>query len=291
MQMRWLLACCTFFVWLGSAHADTAPVDPLSKQAARIEQTLGGRVGAYVMDTESGRTWHYQADQRFPMASTSKVFMCAALLNNNGHDGQQLESKAPPLSEKQLVAHSPITSRYVGQRLTMAQLCSAALSVSDNTAANLILNQLGGPQQVTRYARTLGDQVTRLDRFEPQLNEAAPGDARDTTSPRAMALSLQRLLLGDALPKAQRQQLLHWMENDQVADELLRAVVPRKWQVADKTGSGLHNTRNIVALLQPPHHKPVIVTIYMTGVGQQMAQRDEAIRALGKTIVGLITEE
>ncbi|MGJ8517894.1 class A beta-lactamase [Carnimonas bestiolae] len=289
--MRWLFGCCWLLAWWSAASADTPPADPLGTRAYQLEQRLGGRIGVYVIDTERGRSWQYRADQRFPMASTFKVVMCAALLDNLERHHQPLSSPSPTLTKQQLVTHSPVTARHVGQRLSMGKLCSAALTVSDNTAANLVLNWLGGPQYVTRYARSLGDQVTRLDRFETQLNEAAAGDERDTTSPHAMALSLQHLLIGDALPNARRQQLIQWMNNDQVADELLRAVVPHDWQVADKTGAGANNTRNIVALLKPPHRKPVIVTIYMTEAGLQMEQQDTAIRALGRSIVRLIAAD
>lgn len=288
---RLLLSYCLLLLGTASGQVSALQSDSPGAQARQIEQRLGGRVGIYVKDTASGRVWQYRADQRFPMASTFKVLMCARLLKEDERADQRLLSSIRPIAAADLVAHSPVTKGHVNQRLSLAQLCGAALEMSDNTAANLVLKQLGGPQQITQYARSLDDRITRLDRIETALNEAAPGDVRDTTSPRAMASSLEQLLGGNRLSDSSREQLSRWMERDQVADDLLRAVVPSDWRVADKSGAGLHNTRNIVAWLQPPQRKPMVVAIYMTGVGQQMAQRDAAIRALGRAVVAIASEQ
>jgi beta-lactamase class A/beta-lactamase class A CARB-5 len=203
-----------FVVFFLSVFPSIAPAadddNSLITTIERITDELGARVGFGAYDVESDQHWEYHADQRFAMSSTFKTLACAALLQRVDAGQEDLDRKIS-FSESDLVTYSPVTEKYAGgQAMTLSDLCEAALTMSDNTAANLILRVLGGPAQVTSFARGLGDGVTRLDRWETDLNEAAPGDQRDTTTPNAMVKNLQSLLLGDALSVKSRNQLRDW---------------------------------------------------------------------------------
>jgi beta-lactamase class A/beta-lactamase class A CARB-5 len=257
----------------------------LIKTVGRIASGIEARVGFSAYDLESGQKWEYQADQRFAMSSTFKTLACAALLHRVDAGQESLDSTVS-FSESDLVTYSPITEEYAGgQTMTLSDLCEATLTMSDNTAANLILRVLGGPEQVTSFARSLGDDVTRLDRWETELNEAIPGDNRDTTTPNAMVKNLQRLLLGDALSGKSREQLRDWLKRNQVADELFRAVVPKGWVVADRTGAGGFGSRAITAVIWPPERQPIVVALYITQTEASFAERNEAITKIGEAII------
>lgn len=279
-----LLLCLSVAVALPallvSPPAATAAEDTITAAARQAERQLGARLGLMVVDTETGRQWRYRAGERFAMASTFKALACAALLDAD----ETVQAREMMIEAKDLQSHAPVTRQRVGEKMTAMELCAATLSTSDNTAANLVLQALGGPKRVTSFLRSIGDTVTRLDRTEPSVNEARPGDPRDTTTPEAMVGTVGELVLGDALPASQRSQLTRWMEANSVADGLLRAGVPGDWRVADRTGAGAHGTRGIVAVMWPPQRKPVIAAIYLTETDAPMAKRDAAIAGLGRVI-------
>uniref|UniRef100_UPI00311CE1C6 TEM-1 Beta Lactmase Variant 80.b n=1 Tax=Escherichia coli TaxID=562 RepID=UPI00311CE1C6 len=250
-----------------------------------IESRLGARVGYAVLDTASGKIWEsYRADERFPMMSTFKVLACGALLSRVDAGQEQLDRRIR-FRQSDLVTYSPVTEKHLDDGMTLAELCEAAITMSDNTAGNLVLETLGGPEGLTAFLRTLGDQVTRLDRWETALNEATPGDERDTTTPAAMAATLRKLLTGDALSPASRQQLIDWMEADKVAGPLLRSALPAGWFIADKSGAGGRGSRGIVAALGPPGKPPRIVVIYLTETEATMDERNAAIAEIGAALI------
>ncbi|HWK35886.1 MAG TPA: class A beta-lactamase, partial [Sphingomonas sp.] len=204
-----------------------------------------------------------RGDERFPMCSTFKFLLSSAVLH--GADQGRLRMDATlPVRRSDIVSHSPVTSRHVGARMTLAQLCHATMTESDNGAANLLLTQVAGPAGVTRFVRAIGDGTTRLDRIEPILNEASPGDPRDTTTPLAMLHSLNALTLGRVLRPASRQTLIGWMIANRTGDTRLRAGLPAGWRAADKTGAGAHGSNNDIGLLWPRGRRPVLVTSYLT---------------------------
>jgi beta-lactamase class A len=172
--------------------------------------------------------------------------------------------------------------------MTLAQLCEAAITLSDNTAANLILASLGGPHGVTSFARSLGDALTRLDRTEPTLNEAAPGDPRDTTTPLSMLKDVEALVLGDALSAASRDRLTTWLLGNRTGDARLRAGVPGGWRCGDKTGTGNHGTANDVGVLWPPHGAPVIVSAYLTESTGSEPTRDVALADVARAVMSAL---
>ncbi|MHB1992467.1 class A beta-lactamase [Metallibacterium scheffleri] len=271
-------------LWRGAAAAAPQPLR-LRRQFARIEAASGGRLGVAMLDLRTGLHASHRGGERFPMCSTWKVLAVAAMLQRVDAGQERLDRRIR-FDARQLVSWSPVTERHVGgEGMRVDALCAAALEISDNTAANLLLEALGGPAAITQFARGLGDRVTRLDRYETALNEATPGDPRDTTAPDAMAGDLRRLLLGDALHADSRARLLAWMEACRTGDGQLRAGVPAHWRVADKTGSGGYGSSNDVGLLMPPGQRPVVVAVYLTQTQVAEAQRHAAIAAVARAIV------
>jgi len=168
--------------------------------------------------------------------------------------------------------------------MTLAELCAAALNYSDNTAANLLLASLGGPQALTAYARSIGDPVTRLDRIEPDLNEAVPGDPRDTTTPAAMLQNLHTLLFGEVLSAASKDQLTTWLLGNRTGDARLRAGLPPGWRCGDKTGSGERGSTNDIGVIWPPQSAPVLVTVYLTETSATSEARNATLADVGRAI-------
>ena len=259
--------------------------DTAEKRLAAIETSLGGRLGVAALDSGNGRHFEHHANERFPMCSTFKFLAAAAVLHRVDDKEDQL-SRFIPYARADLLEYAPVTTEHVKEGgMTLGALCAAALELSDNTAANLLLKTIGGPEGLTRYARSLGDQQTRLDRIEPYLNSAVPGDERDTTTPAAMLANLRTLLLGDALSSASRTQLGTWLDANKTGAEMLRAGVPRDWRVGDKTGRGAHGATNDIAILRPPGKAPILVAVYCVDASVSSATRLAAIAQVARVTV------
>jgi beta-lactamase class A len=245
---------------------------------ADLERQHGGRLGVFALDTGSGRNLAHRADERFLMCSTFKTLAVAAILARVDAGHERLARRIA-YGPKDLLEYAPVTRVHVKEgALTLEALCAAAIEVSDNTAANLILAILGGPGAVTRYARGLGDRITRLDRNEPTANRA--NGARDTTSPRAMTGSVRRLLLGDALSPASRARLEGWMTTSTPGLTRIRAGLPAGWRVGDKAGTGDTETNDVV-IARPPGRAPILIAAYYA------APKGEAVlREVGAIVAG-----
>ncbi|GGU41218.1 class A beta-lactamase [Nocardioides albus] len=246
-----------------AAVAATATVarGPMAYAAGRgsiaaLEQKHGRHLGVWAKNMRTGRTIEHRAEERFPMLSTFKTLLGAQILRDL--PARTLQQRLT-WDASDLVVNSPITSLTTRNGLTVAQLCEATITRSDNTAANVLMRLTGGPAGVTAFARSLGDQVSRLDRWEPDLNSAIPGDPRDTTSPRAIAQTYTKLLLGDALDRADRDQLTTWMLANQSTVTRFGAGVPASWRLADKTGGGDYASRNDVGVTWTPDGAPIVI--------------------------------
>ncbi|WP_168800975.1 class A beta-lactamase [Peteryoungia ipomoeae] len=262
------------------ASPSTAAGEKALETAKSIEARLDLRLG-YAMIGPTGEMQHgYRADERFAMNSTFKALACAAALNR----GDQVLDMRVTVRKGDILPHSPVTETRIGSTIAIRALCEITLRTSDNAAANLVLKAIDGPEALTDFLRAKGDDVTRLDRFEPELNEAKPGDPRDTTTPRAMASTIRHLTLGSGLSPAASRQLDAWMQANAVADGLLRKVLPKGWPIADRSGAGGFGSRGIVALIRPDTGDPVVVAIYMTGKAHPLKVRDAAIAELGDAI-------
>ena len=283
------------FTIIGGGLAQAQGVKPAAHQPpaeqafstalAALEAKNGGRLGVMAFEPSSGRRLSFHADERFAMCSTHKFLTVAAILQLVDR-GDLTLNKHIHYSQADLLSYAPITRQNLrAGSMTVGALCQAAIDWSDNTAANLLLALIGGPAGWTRFARAIGDDKSCLDRTEPTLNTAIPGDPRDTTTPAAMARDLDVILLGDVLSKSSRRLLTAWMLDNQITDHLLRAGVPQGWRVADKSGSGDHGTRNDIGLIfrafpQPP----IIACVYYTDSPQAAPQRDTLIANVGKMI-------
>ena len=263
----------------------------LESDFAAIEAKSGGRLGVAVLDTASGARVDHRGNERFPLCSTFKVLAVSAVLKRAEAGREHLDRRIA-IKRAELIAYSPVLKDQIGDSLTLVELCAAAMTESDNTAADLVLKNLGGPAAVTAYARTLGDTVTHLDNSEPLLNRAKPfGLSKgDTTSPSAMVNNLQALVLGDALAPTSRDQLKTWLLGCKTGDKRLRAGLPEGWQCGDKTGSDeADGSTNDVGLLWPPQQRPlVIVAAYLTQTKAKYEDREAALADVGRAVVAAL---
>ena len=273
---------------LRCASAKDDPKGLLERELARIEGESKGRLGVAVLDIGSGFQANLHGSDRFPMCSTFKFLASAAVLERVERGQSQLD-KLIKFEAKDVVANSPVTKDHVGSGMTLAELCEAALTQSDNTAGNMLLREIGGPAGLTAFARSLGDSETRLDRWEVELNEAAPGDLRDTTTPAAMLNNLKLVILGTKLSEHSRQTLTNWMLANKTGDTRLRAGLPKDWKAADKTGAGERGTTNDVGIFWPPGRKPLLLTVYLTGSQASAEERNATIAKVARAVAEAVT--
>ncbi len=236
------------------------------RRLAALEDGFDGRVGVFAIDTADGATLGRRADERFPMCSSFKAVLAAAVLARSQAQPALLDERVR-YTRADLLPHSPMTERHLTQGMSVAALCEATVQTSDNAAANLLLARVGGPAGLTAYMRSIGDAQFRLDRWELELNSSLPGDPRDTTTPQAMAHSLQRLVLGEALGPAQRTLLADWLRGTVTGAQRIRAGLPAGWVVGNKTGTsgrGAYGSAIDVAVAWPPGRAPLVLTVFTT---------------------------
>jgi len=263
--------------------ANAATVADLDRAMAAIERESGGRLGVAWFDSGGGRQFAWRGDERFPMCSSFKLLLVAAVLEQVDRKAERLDRNIA-IRQADMVSHAPVTGAHIGGELSVAALCEATLTLSDNPAANLLLERLGGPAGLTAFVRRHGDRITRLDRNEPLLNEALVGDMRDTTSPRAMVQTMRRLLLGTILSVASRDMLTTWIIANRTGDEQIRAGLPSGWRVGDKTGAGANGTNNDIAIIWPAGGSPWLLSIYLTGAKVDLAARKAAVASVARLI-------
>jgi beta-lactamase class A len=239
--------------------ADPAePVPPAHERIEELHRRHNAKIGVYVVNFESGRTVSRLDGETFAMCSTFKTYACARVLQMVERGERSLDQQVL-VEPDAIVANSPVTGPRAGTEMTLAELCQATLQVSDNTAGNLVLRTIGGPPAITVFARSIGDDRTRLDRWETELNSAVPGDPRDTSTPYALGNGFRRLLTGDVLAPPQRQRLEDWMRANQTSS--MRAGLPPGWTSADKTGSGDYGSTNDVGIVYGPEGQRVLLAL------------------------------
>jgi beta-lactamase class A len=255
----------------------------LAERFARLEKDSNGRLGVAVLDTGSGDSIGYRKDERFAMCSTFKMLLAAAVLKRVDAGKEKLDRRIA-IETTGFLPNSPVSQEHAGRTMTIRELTAAIVTRSDNTAANLLLASIGGPPAITGFARSLGDTVTRLDRVETALNEALPGDPRDTTSPAAMVTNRRMLLVGDRLSPLSREQLIEWLKANKTGDERIRAGLRSGWQAGDKTGSNGDNTTNDIAVIWPGQRAPVLVTAYLTMCAGPETKRNAVLAHVGREV-------
>lgn len=253
----------------------------------RIEQELDARVGLVIRDSGSDWSVSHRAEERFLMTSTFKTMLCGAVLHRVDEDDLDLDERIA-IEVADVLEYAPVTEKMIGDTMSVGELCHAALDMSDNTATNLLIDRIGGPQSVTAFLREIGDPVSRLDRREPEVNTFAPDDPRDTTTPEAMASTMETLLTGDALTPQSRAQLVDWMSEGGVTGALIRASTPEGWHVADRSGSGNFN-RNIVAMVTPPDREPYFIAIFLSDADADFNTRNGAVIELSEAVMQVVT--
>lgn len=292
MQRRHFLgaAALTPFISLNASASTPAPAaapDAPMTAFASLEKDLGGRLGVAAINLATGKQVGHRTGERFPVCSTFKAVLAGAILHRSAGDPALLERRIS-YTAKDMVPHAPITEKNIGKGMTVAELCAATVQYSDNPAANLLMKVLGGPEAVTAYARSIGDTEFRLDRWETELNSAIPGDPRDTTTPLAMMRTLQAMVVGEALPAPQRQQLKDWLVGNTTGGKLIRAGTPAGWTVGDKTGGGAYGARNDVAVIWPPGQAPIVIAVYTAHDSKDAKYREDIIAGATSTAIALL---
>lgn len=280
-------ASATALAHFEQAFGKSPSVSDAQKRLQALESLHGGRLGVSILDTGTGKRIGHRADERFPMCSTFKFLAAAQVLARVDRGEERLDRRIV-YTKDDLVVYSPVTEKHVGiAGMTLAELCHATITVSDNTAGNLLLASFGGPAGLTAFARSLGDGVTRLDRWETELNEAIPGDPRDTTSPAAMLDDMRSLLLGDALSPASRKQLADWLIATTTGGQRIRGGLPKDWRAGDKTGTSDNGVTNDIAVAWPPGRAPLLVTAYYAEYAQPKGARNAVIAEVGRIAASL----
>lgn len=278
------LPIITSALLLSFSQLASAQISQISPELAKIEHQLGGTVAVAVYNANTNTSWSYHGEQRVPMMSTFKTLACADLLHQA--DTQRIDlNQAITIKQSDILSYAPVTTDRVGTSMTLAQLCNATMLTSDNTAANLVLNNIGGPKSVTQFIRTLDDKITRLDRIEPNVNNVSAAELRDTTTPIAINSTLYHLLYTDALSTSARKQLKQWMMDNKVSDPLLRAVLPAGWHIADRSGyDSTYGSRGITAAVWQQGKQPIMISIYLAQTGKPMAELNTTIANIGQLI-------
>ena len=223
------------------------------------------------------------------MCSTFKFLAAAAVLKRVDHGKENLQ-RFVRYGAKDILEYAPVTKAHLQDGgMTLGALCAAAIEQSDNTAGNLLLDAIGGPAGLTDFARSLGDQITRLDRKEPELNSAIPGDERDTTTPAAMCSNMQRLLVGEILSESSRHQLEDWLQHNETGALMIRTAVPKTWSVGDKTGRCANGATNDIAIIRPPGRAPIIIAVYSIGSKAPADDRAAAIAEVARLVVEFLS--
>jgi len=287
--MRYLVALIMFSITLAAAAAEPGAIaKEFHAKISHLEKQNSGRIGVSVMWADGKPLFSYRGDERFAMCSTFKALLGAAVLARVDAKKETLD-RPIPYQASDILEHAPIAKKNLDAgRMSVSDLNAASIQYSDNTAANLLLDTIGGPKALTDYIRSIGDNTTRLDRNEPSLNSNIAGDARDTTTPDAMAVTLQKLLIGDTLSPASKEQLKAWMFGNTTGDTRLRAGFDKFWMVGDKTGGGANGANNDVAIVYPRDFPPFIVTVYYTGSSASTEAKDATIAEVARITSALL---
>jgi beta-lactamase class A len=292
---RALLVAAALLPLAGCGRPVSAPPSPApSRRSAgppdlsrfvALERKHRSRLGVYALATGTGATVAYRADQRFAFCSTFKTLAAAAVLHRNplSHLDKRIA-----FTRADVDSISPITEKHIASGMTVRQLCDAAIRYSDGTAGNLLMRDIGGPARLTAYLRELGDTVSRMDDYEPELNRMRPKDPRDTTTPRAIAADYQKLVLGDALTADKRALLKDWLSRTLTGAERIRAGLPKGWLVADKTGTGDYGRTNDIAIVWPPHTAPLVVAIMSDRSGYSAPAEDALVAEATRQVVSYL---
>ncbi|MET7688618.1 class A beta-lactamase [Streptomyces sp. NPDC005483] len=284
LSRRTLLAAGTAALVTGASTTAYAADDDVTTRLRALEERYDARLGVFAHHLATKRSVRFRADERFPMCSLFKTLAAAAVLRDLDRHGEVLARRIHYTADDLVQPGSDQTAAHLAEGMTIAELADVAITYSDNAAGNLLLRELGGPTSITRFARSLGDRVTRLDRWEPDLNTAEPWRLTDTTSPYAIGRTYGRLILGDALNRRDRELLTHWLLNNTTSVNRFHAGLPKTWTIADKTGSGSYGTANDVGVVWTGDGDPIVLSVLSTMPAPD-AVRDDALVADAAAVV------
>ncbi|PEX80682.1 class A beta-lactamase [Bacillus cereus] len=255
------------------------------QEFSQLEKKFDARLGVYAIDTGTNRTIAYRPNERFAFASTYKALAAGVLLQQNSIDKL---NEVITYTKDDLVEYSPVTEKHVDTGMTLGEIAEAAVRSSDNTAGNILFHKIGGPKGYEKALRQIGDRVTMSDRLETELNEAIPGDIRDTSTAKAIATNLKAFTVGNALPDHKRKVLTEWMKGNATGDKLIRAGVPTDWIVGDKSGAGSYGTRNDIAIVWPPNRAPIIIAILSSKDEKEATYDNQLIAEAAEVVIDAI---
>jgi beta-lactamase class A len=255
----------------------------IQEQLKKLEKEVDGKIGVYAINTNNNQIIAYRADERFPVQSTLKLIGVSALLKES-HNNKNLLQEKIHYTKNDLMFWHPITGKYVKDGMTLEALSEAAISYSDNPAINLIMKKLGGPKSITNFAKSFGNKSFNIENYEGDLN-SNPKNNKDTSTPKDMAISVQRLTLGNILTMSERDKLVTWMRNNVAGNKRIRSGVPIGWVVADKTGSGDYGVANDIGILWSPLCKPIVLAIYTAGNKKDAKRREDIIASTTSMIM------
>jgi beta-lactamase class A len=285
LSRRELLAASLLAAFAAPAMA----AERADKALKRIHREIGGRLGVAALDSQSGKRIGYDENSRYAMASTFKLALAAAILWQVDRKAFGIEHPLP-ISREKLLPNSPAVEASLAagaESMTIRELCAAAITQSDNTAANILLAGIGGPAALTTFFRTLGDETTRLDRTEMELNSNLPKDPRDTTTPRAMVDAMLSIFTQDTLSMVSRALLIDWMAASRTGLDRVRAGIPKSWNPGDKSGTSSNSAVNDIVIAYPPERRPIFIAVYMS----ESLLPIERLNAAQAQIGAVITEE
>ncbi len=264
----------------------------IQKKLAELEASSGGRIGLYAINTANGTHLQYRANERFPTGCTSKVIGVAAVLHQSMSDSALLSQKIS-YSKEELTNWNPITEKYLSSGMTVEQLCAASISYSDNTAMNLLVKKMGGLEQMNRFAQSIGNDSFRQDNNWPEeAYSGGKGNLKDSSTPKDMATSLQKLAFTDALAKPQREMLISWLKANITGDFRIRAGSPEGWTVADKTGTGgAYGTTNDIGIVWPPNCDPIIMAIYYTSDDKKAVKKEHLVASVTRLLIDELSKD
>jgi beta-lactamase class A len=267
------------------AETNEAKGTSTEKAFTQLENEFDARLGVYAIDTETEKSITFRADERFAFASTYKALAAGAMLKQKSlNDLDEIIT----YTEDDLVPYSPITEKHVDTGMSLKDIADAAIRYSDNTAGNLLFNELAGPAGFETVLREIGDKVTKSDRLEPDLNLTVPEDSRDTSTPKALAQSLQAFVVSDLLSSEKRELMTNWLVGSTTGDTLIRAGVPEGWVVGDKSGAGSYGTRNDIAIVWPPDHGPIVIAILSDRTAEDAAYDDALIAEAAEIVINAL---
>lgn len=274
----------TTFIAICLMSISNSNASPLSvKQTVNEFERQGWNIGVSVIENSSNNVYSINGDERFSTNSTIKALACAIVLSEVDKNAVSLDD-AMMINEQDVVSHSPVMKEFIGKKVTLADACKATMTYSDNTAANFAIKKSGGPEGITSFLRSMGDDITRADRYEPDLNTNPEGDLRDTSTANAMAANFNKLLLGNILSTQSKEQLKDWMMGNKVADNMLRLVLPTGWEIADRTGANSYGARGIISMVWSESQQPLIISIYIKKENTAIEEREKVISEIGRVI-------